>query len=125
VLRNPDDPQRMVRKAMDIRQLLELPPPPALQMTLPQVIVGGLGRVPAYPHPRQEAAGPPPLDAPADALSPPMVGRTGAAMGPGPGPTLPVPFTSAVVPDGAIKGDRAGRVIAVDNAEPGGPGRAR
>jgi pilus assembly protein CpaB len=49
ILRNPDDPQRMSRKAIDIRQLLDLPPPPAARPSQPELIVGGLGRVPAFP----------------------------------------------------------------------------
>lgn len=47
VLRNPDDLQRMAQKAMDIRQLLELPDTVAAVRQGPQIIVGGLGRVPA------------------------------------------------------------------------------
>ena len=47
VLRNPDDPQRMARKAMDIRQLLEIPVSVVAARPAPQMIVGGLGRVTA------------------------------------------------------------------------------
>jgi pilus assembly protein CpaB len=56
VLRNPDDPQRMVRKAMDIRQLLEVPTGAVAPSVPPQVIVGGLGRVPPYPQALEAAA---------------------------------------------------------------------
>lgn len=59
VLRNPDDPQRLNRKAMDIRQLLDLPSAAATVGKPPQVIVGGLGRVPVYPAEDEEAAGRP------------------------------------------------------------------
>jgi len=49
VLRNPDDPQRTARKAMDIRQLLELPTPARVRTTTPELIVGGVGRIPTFP----------------------------------------------------------------------------
>jgi pilus assembly protein CpaB len=45
VLRNPDDPARMARRAMDLRQLLGVTPAMAAREG-PQVIVGGIGRVP-------------------------------------------------------------------------------
>jgi pilus assembly protein CpaB len=45
VLRNPDDPARMARKAMDLRHLLGVAPALAVRQG-PQVIVGGMGRVP-------------------------------------------------------------------------------
>jgi pilus assembly protein CpaB len=45
VLRNPDDLQRMSRKAMDIRQLLGMGSPAAAASPAPEVIVGGLGRI--------------------------------------------------------------------------------
>jgi pilus assembly protein CpaB len=54
VLRNPDDAEQMSRKAMDIRQLLGMRPPAVDAAALPQVIVGGLGRLPVYPS--EEAA---------------------------------------------------------------------
>lgn len=50
VLRNPDDPQRMARKAMDVRQLLDMPVGAEAAVVAPQVIVGGLGRLPPYPQ---------------------------------------------------------------------------
>ncbi len=49
VLRNPDDPQRMSRKAMDIRQLLGMGSPAAAASSAPQVIVGGVGRIAVDP----------------------------------------------------------------------------
>jgi pilus assembly protein CpaB len=45
VLRNPDDPARMARQAMDLRQLLGVAPALAAREG-PQLIVGGIGRVP-------------------------------------------------------------------------------
>ncbi len=45
VLRNPDDPARMARRAMDLRQLLGVAPALAASQG-PQMIVGGIGRVP-------------------------------------------------------------------------------
>lgn len=48
VLRNPDDPHRMARKSMDIRQLLETPATVVAVRRAPQMIVGGVGRVPGY-----------------------------------------------------------------------------
>lgn len=58
VLRNPDDPERMSRKAMDVRQLLGMRSPAADAGALPQVIVGGLGRVPTYPSAEEAAPDP-------------------------------------------------------------------
>jgi pilus assembly protein CpaB len=62
VLRNPDDPQRLPGNAMDIRQLLSMPSAVAGISQAPQMIVGGLGRVPVYPSdddpPAGVAAGP-------------------------------------------------------------------
>ena len=55
VLRNPDDPQRMSRKAMDVRQLLGIAGPlPDGQ--LPQLIVGGVGRLAQHPSAAEEGA---------------------------------------------------------------------
>lgn len=47
VLRNPDDPQRMARKAMDVRQLLEQPPIAVTPRSAPQMIIGGMGKLAA------------------------------------------------------------------------------
>ena len=59
---NPDDPARTVRRAMDLRQLLGVAPALAASEG-PQVIIGGIGRVPegmkapaeAIVQPRREA----------------------------------------------------------------------
>jgi hypothetical protein len=64
VLRNPDDLQRMARKPMDVRQLLELPSAAAAPRTSPQLIVGGLGRVPAYPPEGEQVPEQPASEAP-------------------------------------------------------------
>ncbi|MGE0800199.1 MAG: Flp pilus assembly protein CpaB [Lautropia sp.] len=52
VLRNPDDHARFARRAIDIRQLLDLPAPAiAAAWQGPQIIVGGVGRVAAVASP--------------------------------------------------------------------------
>ena len=56
VLRNPDDPQRMSRKAMDVRQLLGNAGP-AVDAHPPQLIVGGVGRLAPNPATMDEGAG--------------------------------------------------------------------
>jgi pilus assembly protein CpaB len=55
VLRNPDDPQRMSRKPMDVRQLLGVGGP-SLDGQPPQLIVGGVGRLAPHLSPADEAA---------------------------------------------------------------------
>ena len=117
VLRNPDDPQRMARKAMDIRQLLELPSAAPAPGPLPQVIVGGLGRIPVYPAEREEAPAQPAFDEP----SPVVTG--GAASVPGPRPGLPLAPSTA--PDSLMKAERAGRVTSFVDGETGEARRAR
>ena len=77
VLRNPDDPQRMNRKAMDVRQLLEMGSP-AAAATTPQVIVGGLGRLPASPLAEEEGARPATGRAPVGRTGTPAVEAVGA-----------------------------------------------
>ena len=57
VLRNPDDPQRMSRKAMDVRQLLGVGGPPT-DGHMPQLIVGGVGRLAQHPSMVEEGAKP-------------------------------------------------------------------
>jgi len=57
VLRNPDDPQKLVRKAMDIRQLLGVPAATVPAGQSPQMIVGGVGRVHVYPAAQEPVAG--------------------------------------------------------------------
>jgi pilus assembly protein CpaB len=127
VLRNPDDPQRMARKTMDIRQLLDLPAAPTAPVTLPQLIVGGLGRIPVYPSAREEPAGQPPLEDPSGALGggpgrgPAIVAGAGPEKESGHEPGS----TRSALPQGPVQGDRAGRVIGLDRVEPAGPARAR
>jgi pilus assembly protein CpaB len=55
VLRNPDDAQKMARKAMDIRQLLGVPAASTAAVEPPQMIVGGLGRLQALASGQEEA----------------------------------------------------------------------
>ena len=117
VLRNPDDPQRMARKAMDIRQLLELPAAASAPSPLPQVIVGGLGRIPVYPAAREEASAQPAVDE----SSPAVAG--GAAKGHGSRPRAPLAPSAA--PDRVMKAERTGRVTALNDGESSGPHRAR
>lgn len=57
VLRNPDDSQRTARKAMDVRQLLGVPAAAAAGIESPQMIVGGLGRLSAFPPGQEQAIG--------------------------------------------------------------------
>lgn len=66
VLRNPDDPARMARRAMDLRQLLGVAPVLAASDG-PQIIVGGMGRVPdGTPPPVPERTARPHDDVPKD-----------------------------------------------------------
>jgi pilus assembly protein CpaB len=129
VLRNPDDSQRMARKAMDIRQLLELPPAASGQGPGPQMIVGGLGRVPVYPSDRQDAGEP--IDAGTTSAGPPSgaesvprpasPGRAGKAFG-------AERAERAAQTEGAEVGGgpgRAGRVMGFEGREPEPPRRAR
>ena len=83
VLRNPDDPQRMTRKAMDIRQLLGIQSPAATDGA-PQLIVGGLGRVPVYPSAEEEPSRSTPARAPTRA--PTRVSTQSPAAEPEPAP---------------------------------------
>lgn len=107
VLRNPDDPQRMARKSMDIRQLLEMPATVAAVRRSPQMIVGGMGRVvPAYPPASDQPATPAPEVQPGQAAS-------------------PAPMPAPVAPDPRPPVEPAGRIQDLERSDSDAPRRVR